>query len=130
MSPGREMNAEIATRIMGLPESEWDPPCLWHHSTDDAEKDTEIGWTGWCYDCNKAVSEVAVEPHWYSTEKDAAIDALEHHGKAWSIHSNASGTWFTVEIYDDDMIPVFKDGPATTLAHAACLALLRSVGAA
>ena len=77
MPAGREMDALVAERVMGIPAEKWDPPCAAHHRTDDAERDPVLGWSGWCYSCGKPIDEVAGEPAHYSTDIAAAFEVLE-----------------------------------------------------
>ena len=87
MEAGRELDALVAEKVMGLSKDDWDPPCFWQHSTDDCEKDSVIGWMGWCYNCGTMVAEVGVEPRYYSTDIAAAWEVLEKlHGKFYDIH--------------------------------------------
>ena len=69
-------------------------------------------------------------PH-FSTDNAAAIDALKHHGKPWAIWDDAvdGDDWrYHVRIGGSPDHSCCEFAP--TLAHAACLALLRAVGAA
>lgn len=75
---GRELDALVAEKVMGLPPSAWPPPCIRHHRTDDAEWDSgsqEAG--GWCYTCNTMISSVDREPPAYSTDISAAWEVVE-----------------------------------------------------
>ncbi len=66
----------------------------------------------------------------YSTDNAAAISALEHYGKPWEIHCDSSSNYIvTVWTHHAQLQPP-SISIGDTLAHAACLALLRAVGAA
>lgn len=71
LEEGRETDAIVSIEVMGIPPDKWNPPCAKHHSTDDASFNYGT-WSGWCYDCNKIISEVEGEPERYSTDIGAA----------------------------------------------------------
>ncbi len=89
--PGREMDAAIAEKVMGL----------------------------------KLVGD------WYSTDNAAAISALEHHGQQYEIYRYSANEYRVRVWCAAQATGLYVTGDlAPTLAHAACLALLRAVGAA
>ncbi len=129
MSPGREMDALIAEKVMG---------CKFYLET-RGEYTHVIADTGkLLYRINKdrPINVADADPHKhivenipkYSTDNAAAISALEHHGKEWRILFNRS-RGYRVDVWEPGSVGD-EIGYANTLAHAACLALLRSVGAA
>ena len=75
---GRELDAMIAERVMGLTPDRFDPVCIVRrHTTDEAEYDRILGWGGWCYTCRKPISETAKVPPHYSTDIAAAFQVVE-----------------------------------------------------
>lgn len=133
MQPGRELDAMVS-EALGIPESEWDPPCFWRHRTDDCSgKDATFGWDGWCYDCGMMVREVKGEPRRYSTENSVAIGLAETLPSfnifvnypipaSGNIHTNAGAMC-------DDMGCDETCADATTIAHAICLTFLKVIAA-
>ena len=138
--PGRDLDAAIAEKVMGLPPVQvlrdpkasepgevirgWRtcPACASEHDYDESEC-TET--KAWLADIGRFYL-----PLDYSTDNAAAISALEHHGKQYEIH-RYSANEYRVRIWCAAQATcLYVTGDlAPTLAHAACLALLRSVEA-
>ncbi len=120
------MDERIATGVMGLTLLPLEAaPCPY------CEQEMRFcGERSWCSQCSEWRYGPAKE---YSLENADAIDALEHHGKEWQIRTEGSkeyGVWVWKPNDGLALQGSWVIAVADTLAHAACLALLRSVGAA
>ena len=122
--PGREMDAAIAEKVMG-----------WHPWDGESDYDGPLPMFA-VYDetLGLAVYKTMDDPDFYfapSTDNATAISALEHHGNSWSISRSTITDSYHVTVWNPRATQAYKEytGGAKTLAHAACLALLRAVGA-
>lgn len=120
LKAGRELDALVAEKIMGLGPERWDPPCFWYHTTDDAEPRS-----GWCYTCSKAICEVPGEPRRYSTSISDAwlvVEKMAAHPTNWYFMVGPDG-YLTAENGGSGF-----DICADTAPLAICLAALRATG--
>jgi hypothetical protein len=67
MKTDNELNRLIAEKVLNEP---LEPPCGYYHETDAAQR-SEDGWSGWCYNCDCSISEVAPEPRRYTADPAA-----------------------------------------------------------
>ena len=147
----REIDCAIAEKVMGLPPVQvlrdgkgsiecgdeirgWSecPACASTHDCDESE----------CLETKAWLADIGdfYLPLEYSTDTAAAVSALEHHGKNWRLSyqpnyiiGSKSPRLYHITIDQEETGQLDYRGGGTfqapTLAHAACLALLRAVAA-
>ena len=131
LKAGRELDALVAEKVMGLPEKDWHPECSRYHQVDDAEFDSKYGWMGWCYTEGREICTAKKYPPRYSTDIAAAWEVVE--SDYWS------EDWGIVKV--DSAEPLYQvwDLPGWELETglisqayssplAICLAALKAVG--
>jgi hypothetical protein len=130
MEPGKELDVVVA-EALGMPPDEWDPPCATYHSTDEAEKDSKFGWSGWCYTCGKSVANVTPEPPRYSTDIAAAFEVVEKMAATGRFHLDMlgfDGEEWRCWISRDDAGETAFIAEAATAPLVICIAALRALG--
>ena len=128
----REVDALVGDTY-GFPST---PPCFWQHRTDEAEFDTECGWSGWCYSCGRSISEV--EPvHRRYTSDPVACSALKKklREQGWMVTvklqpGHDAHVWLLLTNVDDQHVDYLNIPTvlAPTEERAVALAALRAHG--
>jgi hypothetical protein len=127
MKTDNELNRLIAERVLNEP---LEPPCGYYHETDAAQRSTD-GWSGWCYNCDCSISEVAPEPRRYCTDP-AARDTLEQHliatGHTVVLYSGFHIKHTALVGFRDNRRPPARGDDDTEKGHALVLATLAAYG--
>lgn len=130
LTAGRELDALIAERVMGIAPEEWRYRCyVERHERDEA----------WCYHCRALIGDAEVDgriPQPYSTRiEDAWLVVEKMRADGWRVRLDDEpegwGAWFR-RGHDpiDPMIPLYEgDVRLASMPHAICLAALAALAA-